>query len=1129
MDPNLQEASIQTIRVQPLKDVERPVDTASRGGQILWDIFVECIPRRNIEQATGLMITAPLTEKGSGMLRLERVGSTMWRYEPDIDLVPDRDELSLSVWNAEGDLMGELLLTGEVLKSFRDCPPVYDRFMRRLHPTKGGYDVKIFFAIGCANVIERLIDLGAQYHRSIASNPNPDIADITEAVAVYQKLADLVPKGDDMMPGVQFNLGNSLLRRFKCTQKDIMDISSAILSFREAARLRPNEPKFRNMLGLSLSLRFMHTEKFEDISEAILSYQKAIDLVPNPQHPGLPGIFNNLGTSLLSQFKYTGDLKDLSEGIGTFQTAVHRTPEDDPSLPGRLANLGHSLSTRLEQTGDLKDGSGAISTLEQAVLLTPENHPDLPRWFNLLAVAYLRRNHWRQSLADVTAALRTYDKAFPLIPEDHGDMSKFLNNYGNALLQCYEITEKRTYLDMALETFKVAASVTPDEHTAHRCVVLFNLGNIFLQRFQCDKIPEDLFEAMSIHEQVVESTPNGHAELTNRLTQLGTSYLHRSEITGSKSDLEKAISLYRQASTHATGGPSSRLESAKLWAMHSRKLQDPSESIAAYTTAIELLSRVAGVEKTIRMRHATLIDISDLSTTAAAFAISLGHTDRALEWLEQGRCIVWNQINNLRTPLEDLELHDARLASDVLRVSKALEHAGSRIELSTAGPEPTMDRKMSIQAEATEHIKLAQEWDKLLKTVRNIDIPKFRNFLRPPQCASLLGRLKDGPVVVINVHAERCDALALVPETCTVLHIPLDVFSHVQANIFRSDLYLHLSSLGLRDRSSLAKEEEEENTESNTRGMREEIATDMHGILQRLWIQVVKPILSGLNILDPLSVPSRIWWCPTGPLAFLPLHAAGVYPKDDGSKPDPGSCISDFAISSYVPTVTAFLKGSEVSSNSDNTHCRLLLISQPETPGLSRLPGTVRETVAIQKKMKEYDSIHCLSLTGESATTLRVMQEMESHSCVHLACHAVQDLSNPLKSGFCLNDGRLELSKIITKQIPHSDFAFLSACQTSSGDAKLSEEAVHLAAAMLAAGYQGVVATMWSIKDSYGQQVAEDFYSKLLSAHGKEKKVLLSSAGAASALHSAIQHLRQKIGYSRSALFSWVPYIHLGV
>jgi CHAT domain-containing protein len=44
-----------------------------------------------------------------------------------------------------------------------------------------------------------------------------------------------------------------------------------------------------------------------------------------------------------------------------------------------------------------------------------------------------------------------------------------------------------------------------------------------------------------------------------------------------------------------------------------------------------------------------------------------------------------------------------------------------------------------------------------------------------------------------------------------------------------------------------------------------------------------------------------------------------------------------------------------------------------------------------------------------------------------------------------------------------AQLAYPSACHTSAGDEKLSEEAVHLAAGMMAAGYRGVLATMWEI------------------------------------------------------------------
>ena len=153
---------------------------------------------------------------------------------------------------------------------------------------------------------------------------------------------------------------------------------------------------------------------------------------------------------------------------------------------------------------------------------------------------------------------------------------------------------------------------------------------------------------------------------------------------------------------------------------------------------------------------------------------------------------------------------------------------------------------------------------------------------------------------------------------------------------------------------------------------------------------------------------------------------------------------------------------------------------------------------------------------------------MESHSSIHFACHAKQDINDPLKSGFYLHDGRLELADIIRQNIPHCQLAFLSACQTSTGDEKLSEEAVHLAAGMLAVGYQGVVATMWSIADQYGAQIAEGFYKYLTDREVPSGVRGIESINAARALHQAIQGIRKRVGDTEQGLLKWVPYVHFG-
>jgi CHAT domain-containing protein len=97
------------------------------------------------------------------------------------------------------------------------------------------------------------------------------------------------------------------------------------------------------------------------------------------------------------------------------------------------------------------------------------------------------------------------------------------------------------------------------------------------------------------------------------------------------------------------------------------------------------------------------------------------------------------------------------------------------------------------------------------------------------------------------------------------------------------------------------------------------------------------------------------------------------------------------------------------------------------------------------------------------------------------------------------------LADIIQLSRPQGGLAFLSACQTAQGDETLPEESVHLAAGMLLAGYGGVIATMWTIRDDDTPKVARDVYK-----------------------HKVPDNAVRRLSDSGASLTSWVPFIHVG-
>lgn len=254
----------------------------------------------------------------------------------------------------------------------------------------------------------------------------------------------------------------------------------------------------------------------------------------------------------------------------------------------------------------------------------------------------------------------------------------------------------------------------------------------------------------------------------------------------------------------------------------------------------------------------------------------------------------------------------------------------------------------------------------------------------------------------------------------------------------------------------------------------------------------------------------RIWWCPTGILTFLPLHAAGR--EIAGGRDE----TSNYVVSSYTPTVNALLEARAAKQQPFN---QLVGIAMVNTPHLPSLPNAETELTAIGKLFPADPRWRFEPLRNEQATRERVLTKMANCNWMHLACHAVQDVQEPARSGLCLYDQRLTITDIIHKPFTNPDFAFLSACETASGDEKVSDEAVHITGAMLGAGYRSVIGTMWSIPDAAAPIVAAKVYENLFSGGEPD------SEQSAQALHEGLKELRKS---GQHSFYSWVPFVHYG-
>jgi hypothetical protein len=248
-----------------------------------------------------------------------------------------------------------------------------------------------------------------------------------------------------------------------------------------------------------------------------------------------------------------------------------------------------------------------------------------------------------------------------------------------------------------------------------------------------------------------------------------------------------------------------------------------------------------------------LARVSDLSRQASAFAVSCGESKRAVEWLEASRCLVWGQLNNLRTPLDELRDNDEGLADRFAMVSATLEKSGNRqgpYGDVVAGNSADLKAAISLQQEAVLHVELAMEHEAILNRIRTQ--PGFEHFLKAPSFDLLIKSLpKSGYVVIINVHETRCDAICLSPDNTDPLHVLLPDFSYEKATQLRVRLGRLINLSGIRVGGEGVGFDGEERALKPFRldkSAQDSAERNVPSILEALWIFVAKPIVDALGL-----------------------------------------------------------------------------------------------------------------------------------------------------------------------------------------------------------------------------------------------------------------------------------------
>ena len=497
-----------------------------------------------------------------------------------------------------------------------------------------------------------------------------------------------------------------------------------------------------------------------------------------------------------------------------------------------------------------------------------------------------------------------------------------------------------------------------------------------------------------------------------------------------------------------------------------------------------------------------LEDLSGLASEAAACCVHAGLTSHAVEVFEQGRGVLLGQALDIRTDLTTLKAQHPDLAAQFTAACEQLEkfdeHSG-RLVASPLGMEVTAAdvRAEAAQRDVQRRRKTAEELDRVIAEIRTVQ--GFESFLRPLSVSDLAATAADGPVIVINVSQYGSHALILTSNG-VLEPLPLDdltpdsVYDHVI-------VFLAALEVIARDDTNAAAADQR-----------------LIAVLAWLWDVAVGPVLDRLGVNEPLGDESRprLWWCPSGLLSFLPLHAAGHHQTRFDAFP---KTVVDRVVSSYTPTIRALAYARRTRLEDSGPDMpdrpnRVVVVAMPQTPSASDLPGVDAEAALLRQLFPDRVSV----LIGSEATHASVLAALPAARWAHFACHGFSDLTNPSASSLLLDDHLqrpFTVGDVVRLRLNDVDLAFLSACSTAS-PGRLADEAIHLASAFQLAGYRHVIGTLWRISDKHAVTLADDIYTVLAA---------VGTVNTAAVLHAASRRLRNRWMHMPSV---WASHIHSG-
>ncbi len=854
-----------------------------------------------------------------------------------------------------------------------------------------------------------------------------------------------------------------------------------------------------------------YTEKGE-FDLALDYYKKSIEIrkkILGENHPETAISYNNLGIIYNEQAQYDKAIEFHQKAIDILQAIFG---DDYPELANSYQGTGNAFKEKGQMDQAMQYYQKAYSIRKKAF---SEKHPLVAKDLINIAIIYTEKGDFENAMNYFQQALSIQKQT---LGDNHPDLAMTYNNLGNI----YNIDGQYDLaLAFYLNALNIKKSIVGEDHP-EIADYYTNISNIYLKKAQYEESLNYQKKALNIK---IRFYGQKHPAAVLPYLNIGNIYYEQADFNSALEYFQKSIAANVKNFNPEPNNNYINPNISEYYNAHDllHSLRGKAKSLVGKYKSEELEIDLISAFYTYQ-KCDTVLKLLRISTISKSDKIELGKISSDIYDEAIDLCSRLNQIENQK--LGDYYLKEAFYFSEKNKAGVLLEAlAGAEANRFAGIPEKMLEQEKSLKEQISVYEKkLAEAFDEQSEHALRDELFKANRDYN-----QLLGNFeKNYP----KYHELKYGKEKLTVEMIQNL---LDEKTALRS-YFIGDSLISIFTI-TNNKIVMEKTIKDDDFEMKVNSFRRLITSNLQADVK----EYIKEAFRFNKILFPVPLFESITQLviiPDGNLGLIPfesLFTEQFLGKIENFSQYPFLIKRYNIIYNYSSDLFIKQLKKQKETNWPNEKwlgiapvfkdTKDLIINGNE---ITALPGSEIEINTIQKSMEEKGLIAKSVIYSSASEEYIKSPELKDYKFIHIATHGFVNSEKPELSGIVLsentagnNDGVLFTGEIYNLSI-NSDLVVLSACETGLGKVSKGEGIIGLSRALLYAGTNNIIVSLWKVADISTSELMINFYTNLLADEKAKNNIFLYSHSLRNAKMKMIES--KQFGHP----FFWSPFVLIG-